>query len=167
MNFICAMCKVCKEHLSHINNIITFARCLYVYMPFNYPWSLLVIVLLHLVPTNITGIRGNQTILEGDNLQLTCEATGQPEPNITWTKGKPGNQGNTVVVQEGKVLTITNINRTDAGIFTCTAYNGFGRTESQAVYVNVTCEYALKKLWLMLKRDALSRESLHTMSWTE
>ena len=71
---------------------------LYVYMPFNYPWSLLVIVWLHLVPTNITGIRGNQTVHEGDNLQLTCKALGRPEPNITWTKEKPGNQGNTVVV---------------------------------------------------------------------
>ena len=54
------------------------------------------------------------------------------------------NQGNTSVVQEGKVLTITNTNRTDAGTFTftCTAYYGFGKPENQTVYVNVTCEYA-------------------------
>ena len=71
---------------------------------------------------------------------------GRPEPNITWTQEKPGNQGNTVVVQEGKVLTITNINRTDAGEYNCSAYNGFGKPEKQTVYVNVTCEYALKKL---------------------
>ena len=95
-----------------------------------------------LVPTNITGFSGLQTVLEGSNLQLTCEALGQPEPNITWTKEKPGNEGNTCVVQEGKVLTVTNINRSDAGTFTCTAYNGFGKKESQAVNVNVTCEYA-------------------------
>ena len=113
-------------------------------MQFNYPWSLLVIVWLLLVLTNITGIRGNQTVLEGDNLQLTCEALGRPEPNITWTKEKPGNQGNTVVVQEGKVLTITNINRTDAGGYNCTAYNGFGKPENQTVSVIVTSEYALK-----------------------
>ena len=109
-----------------------------------------------LVPTNVTGIRGEPTVLEGNNLQLTCEALGRPLPSITWTKEKPGNQGNTVVVQEGKVLTITNINRTDAGNYTCTADNGFGKPENQTVYVNVTCEYALKKLWLMLNTDALS-----------
>ena len=49
------------------------------------------------------------------------------------------------MVQEGKVLNITDINRTDAGNYTCTAYNGFGKPENQTVYVNVTCEYALKK----------------------
>ena len=98
-----------------------------------------------LVPLNITGIRGNTTVLEGDNLQLICEASSRVEPNITWTKEKPGNQGNTGVVQEGKVLTITNIKRTDAGNYTCTADNGFGKPENRTVYVNVTSEYALKK----------------------
>ena len=112
------------------------------YMPFKYPWRLLVIAWLLLVPTNITGISGEPTVLEGNNLQLSCEALGRPEPNITWIKQKPGNQENTVVVQEGKVLTITNINRIDAVEFTCTAYNGFGKPEYQTVYVNVTCEYA-------------------------
>ena len=32
-------------------------------------------------------------------------------------------------MQEGKVLTITNIKRTNAGTFTCTADNGFGKLE--------------------------------------
>ena len=109
-----------------------------------------------LVPTNIIGIRGEPTVLEGNNLQLTCEASGTPLPSITWTKEEPGNQGSTSVVQEGKVLTITNINRTDAGNYTCTAYNGFDKPENQTVYVNVNCEYALKKLSLMLNTDALS-----------
>ena len=127
-----------------------------VYMPLNYPWSLLVIVWLLLVPINITGIRGEPTVLEGDNLHLTCEALSRLKPNITWTKEKPGNQGNTGVVQEGKVLNVTNIKRTDAGTFTCTAYNGFGKPEKRTVYVNVTCEYALKKHWLIFNRDALS-----------
>ena len=49
------------------------------------------------------------------------------------------------MVQEGKAPNITNINRTGAGDYTCTAYNGFGKPESQTVYVNVTCEYVLKK----------------------
>ena len=154
----CIICTIatCEFHLfvqglqrtfkSHVNSIITFACCLYMYMPFNYLWSLLVTVWLLLVLTNITGIRGNQTVLEGDNLNLTCKVTGQPEPNITWTKEKPGNQGNTVVVGEGKLLTLPNINTTDAGNYTCTAYNGFGKSENQAVYVNVTCEYALKNI---------------------
>ena len=131
---------------------ITFACCLSVCMPSNYPWSLLVIVWLLLVPINITGIRGEPTVLEGNNLQLICEVSSQVEPNITWTKEKPGNQGNVGVVQEGKVLTITNIKRTDAGTFTCTAYDGFGKPKNQTVYVNVICEYALKKTLANVKQ---------------
>ena len=144
MNFI-ACARFAKNIKSHVKSIITFAHCLHVYMPFNYLWSLLVIAWLFLAPTNITGISSDTTVLEGDNLQLTCEASGRPEPSITWTKEKPGNQGNTVVVQEGKVLNIININRNNSGTFTCTADNGFGKPEKRTVHVNVTREYALKK----------------------
>ncbi|PFX14817.1 IgLON family member 5 [Stylophora pistillata] len=90
------------------------------------------------VSAKITGIKGVQTVHEGSNLQLTCEASGRPEPNISWVKQMAGNQGNTGVQQEGKVLTITKISRTDSGTFNCTAYNGFGEPDSQAVHVNVT-----------------------------
>ena len=137
--------RIIKTFKNYVNSIITFACCLYMYMPLNYLQCLLVIVWLLLVPINITEIRGEPTVLEGNKLQLTCEVSSQLKPNITWTKEEPGNQGNTGVVQEGKVLTITNINSTDAGTFTCTAYNGFGESENQTVYVNVTCEYALKE----------------------
>ena len=103
---------------------------------------------LLLVPANITEIRGKQTVHEGGNLLLTCEASGEPEPNITWTKEKRGNQGNIDVLPIGKVLNITKISRNDSGTFNCTAYNGFGEADSQTVHVNVHCEYALKKLSL-------------------
>ena len=134
------------------------------YMPFKYPWRLLVIAWLLLVPTNITGISGEPTVLEGNNLQLSCEALGRPEPNITWTKQKPGNQENTVVEQEGKLLTITNINRIDAVEFTCTAYNGFGKPEYQTVYVNVICEYAwMVSIFLSLKAQVMFKWEMETM----
>ena len=138
---------VCARFAKNVKKscIITFACCLYVYMPFNYPWSLLVIVWLLLVPINITGISGEPTVREGDDLQLICEASSKLKPNITWTKEEPGNQGSTVVVQEGKVLNVNNINRTDAGEYNCSAYNGFGKPQNRTVYVNVICEYALEK----------------------
>ena len=97
-----------------------------------------------LVPATVTGISGEKTVHEGSNLRLTCEASGKPDVNVTWTKEKPGNQGNTGVLQVGKVLTITKVSRNDLGTFNCTAYNGFGEADSQTVHVNVTCEYALK-----------------------
>ena len=120
-----------------------------------------------IVPTNISGIRGEPTVLEGDNLQLICEVLSRVEPNITWTKEKPGNQGNAGVVQVGKVLNITNIDRSDAGTFTCTAYNGFGKPENRTVYVNVTCKYALKKTVTNVKqRCTLDFNVLNMLSIT-
>ena len=50
------------------------------------------------------------------------------------------------------MLTVTNIKRTDAGQFTCTAYNGFGKPENQTAYVNVTCEYEFKKIDYVKRR---------------
>ena len=50
------------------------------------------------------------------------------------------------MVQEGKVLKITNINRTDAGEYNCSAYNGFGKPENRTVYVNITCELCIEKI---------------------
>ena len=146
------MSKVCEECFK----IMLTISLLHMYMPFSYLWSLLATVLFLLVLTNIPEISGESNVPEGSNLQLICNASGRPEPNITWTKEKPGNQGNLEVVEKGKVLSITNINRNNAGEYTCTAYNGFGKPENRTVYVNVTCEYAVKKLWLMLNRDALS-----------
>ena len=49
------------------------------------------------------------------------------------------------MVQEGKVLKITNINRTDAGEYNCSAHNGFGKPENRTVYVNITCELCIEK----------------------
>ncbi|CAH3161360.1 unnamed protein product [Pocillopora meandrina] len=100
-------------------------------------WEDVILVVIK-VPANITEIRGEQTVHEGGNLLLTCEASGKPEPNITWTKEKRGNEGNTGVLPVGKVLNITKISRNDSGTFNCTAYNGFGEADSQTVHVTVT-----------------------------
>ena len=64
---------------------------------------------------------------------------------------KTVNEGNTGVRQEGKWGTLTKVSRNDSGIINCAAYGGFGKPDSQAVYVNFACEYmiyALKKLLL-------------------
>ena len=51
------------------------------------------------------------------------------------------NQGNTGVRHDGQVDS-----RNDSGIFNVTAYNGFGKPGSQAVYVNVAFEYMINTL---------------------
>ena len=52
----------------------------------------------YLDPSLIDSAPINQGVLEGSNLTLRCSASGNPTPNITWTKDKSSsvlNQGDT------------------------------------------------------------------------
>ena len=78
--------------------------------------------------SNVTGV-------EGDNVTLRCNATGNPAPNITWNK-----KGNPVVLYQGETYSIVNIRRTAAGDYSCTAWNGVGDKVSASASVTVHCE---------------------------
>lgn len=49
-------------------------------------------------------------------------------------------QGKAGVQQEGQVVTLTKISSSDSGTFNCASYHGFGKPDSEARYMNVTCE---------------------------
>jgi len=73
-------------------------------------------------------------------MQLLCEAIGKPTPIINWTRVlEDGSNGE--VLHRGPTWDFPNINRTDAGTYRCTAYNGFGNEVNQVVKVNVICKY--------------------------
>lgn len=60
----------------------------------------------------------NQTVMSGGTLQLTCNASGEPSPDIWWFKDAA------VLVQHtGSVLTIKNVTKHDAGQYHCVAGN--------------------------------------------
>lgn len=60
----------------------------------------------------------NQTVMRGGTLQLTCNASGEPSPDIWWFKDAA------VLVQHtGSVLTIKNVTKHDAGQYHCVAGN--------------------------------------------
>ena len=77
----------------------------------------------------------NQVILEGSNISLHCNATGNPTPNITWTK-----DGSRTVLYQGETYSIVNIQRQAAGDYTCTAWNGVGEQKNATASVTVQCE---------------------------
>jgi len=99
-----------------------------------------------LVPVNLTKVSPyNQTVREGSNETLLCEATGRPKPNIIWTRVLE-NGGNGEVLHQGKTWNFPNINRTVSGKYRCTADNGYGNPVSHKVEVNVLCEYIISPL---------------------
>ncbi|NXR35803.1 NCAM1 protein, partial [Zosterops hypoxanthus] len=93
----------------------------------------------------------NKTAMElEDQITLTCEASGDPIPSITWrtsTRNISNEEktldGRIVVRSHARVssLTLKDIQYTDAGEYVCTASNTIGQ-DSQAMYLEV--QYAPK-----------------------
>ena len=88
----------------------------------------------------------NQTVREGENVTLFCNATGNPEPHISWTI-----DGLTVNINvhprislssDNKQLTVRNVNRTDSlHQYRCLANNTVKTITSEAASLIVQCEY--------------------------
>ena len=78
-------------------------------------------------------------LVEGDNITLTCNASGKPQPVITWTK-----LGSPEVLSKKSSLTIVNVSRPgtpDNMIqYQCTASNGVETPATATVNVTVQCE---------------------------
>ena len=79
---------------------------------------------------------GNQVVLEGNSLTLHCNASGNPSPNITWTRDKSSS-----VLHQGNIYNILNIHRDATGYYTCTACNGVGEQQNATAVVTVHCEF--------------------------
>ncbi|KAM9370081.1 neural cell adhesion molecule 1 isoform 1-T1 [Phaethornis superciliosus] len=93
----------------------------------------------------------NKTAMElEDQITLTCEASGDPIPSITW-RTSTRNISNEDKTLDGRIivrsharvssLTLKEIQYTDAGEYVCTASNTIGQ-DSQAMYLEV--QYAPK-----------------------
>ena len=79
-------------------------------------------------------VKSSNTVIEGDTFSLTCEVSGDPEPNVTWI---------TVSNDEhsyGNILKFTNITRGDSGKYTCETTNSCG-DESRNESINVFCKF--------------------------
>ncbi|XP_030369297.1 papilin isoform X5 [Scaptodrosophila lebanonensis] len=71
---------------------------------------------------------------------LRCFATGNPEPNITWSLRNvviDTNQGRYVLISNGD-LTIVQVRQTDDGTYVCVASNGLGEPVRREVTLQVT-----------------------------
>lgn len=90
-------------------------------------------------PASFTNVSNDTSLPEGKDLQLFCDASGVPPPNITWARISPsGIESN--VLHWGTTWDFKNISRTEAGTYRCTASNGVGSSVSRVLQVNVECE---------------------------
>ena len=86
-----------------------------------------------------------KTRTEGDNLTLSCNATANPVPTISWTRdGSPVdiNDNERMGFSAKKTqLSITNVSRTDSGEYRCVARNSLGNDTSNPAKVDIQCNF--------------------------
>ncbi|PFX21978.1 Fibroblast growth factor receptor [Stylophora pistillata] len=72
----------------------------------------------------------------GDDFVLVCYASGDPKPNITWTR-----EGLTAIesIRTGNFLQLTNVTRMSAGLYRCTASNGYGNNATSVSVLSIKC----------------------------
>ena len=89
----------------------------------------------------ITAQPQNKTLTERENATLSCNATGNPAPLISWTKnGSAVNSPRISLALDNKQLTITNASRDDSGDYQCVANNSVRSIYSNAATLNVQCK---------------------------
>ena len=92
------------------------------------------------VAPQITTHPQNLSVIEGSNVILSCNASGNPLPTISWTKS-----GLLITSSDEpqKNLNITNVNRTDSGEYRCVANNIVGNATSNAATLKVQCKFTV------------------------
>ncbi|XP_068733687.1 neural cell adhesion molecule 2-like isoform X3 [Montipora capricornis] len=73
-------------------------------------------------PPSIINTHRNHTVTEQQDLRLKCNPTGNPQPEIIWTKRSNSTRLTTV----GDVLVVKSVKNNDSGDYQCKASNGIG-----------------------------------------
>ncbi|XP_031632888.1 limbic system-associated membrane protein isoform X2 [Contarinia nasturtii] len=91
-----------------------------------------------LVPPRIHHVSsgGHRQVKKGESVRIECSASGNPSPNITWTR-KFENLPNGDEKLSSSVLLIENMDRHKGGTYICTANNGVGQAASAQVVLHV------------------------------
>ena len=112
----------------------------------------------------------SQTVREGDNVTLFCNATGNPEPHISWTiDGLTMNitvHPRISLSSNNKQLTVKNVSRTDVSHeFRCQANNSVETITSDAASLTVQCEYDTMILRLFIVHHCFTLFPLLIAGW--
>ncbi|CAB1426562.1 unnamed protein product, partial [Pleuronectes platessa] len=72
-----------------------------------------------------------QTVMIGNSVEFECQAVGDPEPTVQWSK--VGGSMPAHIMVRGGMLKIERVTEADAGEYRCTATNDVGSVQSQVV----------------------------------
>lgn len=74
----------------------------------------------------------------GEQLNLACIARGKPSPKINWIRN-----GRIIPDETEGFYHIKKVSVSDAGVYSCRAYNRLGSVTSPGAHVYVQCKYFL------------------------
>ncbi|KAK3606000.1 hypothetical protein CHS0354_025030 [Potamilus streckersoni] len=92
-----------------------------------------------LVPATIIEKTSSPNIIvvdEGETVQMMCNATGFPEPSVTWFR-RTKQQAKEYIGTKGEMLIIHNISRHCVGVYECVVDNGLADPVSKDIIVDV------------------------------
>ncbi|XP_026189282.1 basement membrane-specific heparan sulfate proteoglycan core protein isoform X3 [Mastacembelus armatus] len=72
-----------------------------------------------------------QTVMIGNSVEFECQAVGDPDPTVKWSK--VGGSLSAHIMVKGGMLKIEQVTEADAGQYRCTATNDVGSVQSQVV----------------------------------
>ena len=91
--------------------------------------------LFFLVEPQILNMQCPSSKVEGSKLTLSCNATGNPPPNITWIWKDTGD-----VLGSNEELTFSAVNRSQTGNYQCLARNGIANSSTRTCSLEVFCK---------------------------
>ena len=81
-------------------------------------------------------------------MTLSCNASGDPVPTVSWTKYgsiiSASGDSRISFWADNKELNIANVSTADEGEYRCVANNSLGNASSSAAFLNVQCKFDLK-----------------------
>ena len=87
------------------------------------------------VEAQVQALHCPSSVTEGSNVNLQCNATGNPSPNITWIWQDTG-----IVLGSNDHLIMLDVHRRHTGIYQCHAWNGIGNSSISTCYLDVFCK---------------------------
>ena len=100
----------------------------------------------------------NVTVNKTNPIVMSCDASGFPTPSLTWTK-------NGQVVSQLKQLKIQNSDKSEAGMYMCTASNGVGQDKRAEAYVAVQCKYTSCHITVLYRLRQTRLANTEIESW--
>ena len=78
----------------------------------------------------------SSSVTEGDNVTLSCSATGFPLPSVAWVRASTRE-----VLSNSTMHIITAVKRNESGSYECLAWNGIGNNSTKTCTIDVQCKY--------------------------